>query len=273
MAVSTTPEAGGVPSAGGMIGRAVWGVAAYLMSAAMKLPDPQALPKTRKMTSPVSPAIPLRVCMARPQQFERDNAWIKYHNDLIEYGSVTEAAVILSKLHEFWETENPTIEIPVEAHEAREYVEGEYVPPPPTEQSVNPMDCYHQDCKAWNKCLSTGGGDRCPLAPEEAEPASDETLVELGVINEPPEISALILLLNDLNASEVLTWSMTYDRDRKRYPDGRCWKISTKVGKDGRTTSTRWASTHQAQQFATDCLAELGGGDEANPEADERKAA
>lgn len=238
------------------VGGALWSCLVYLLDDKTLHPDrldasppptgPPPGPPTRRtrLLSPVSPGVPLRYEKTREKQFARDNAWFAYIQKLIEYGSVTEAGVIMRKIEGFWEKENPPVELPpAMAFEAREYVEGEYKPPPPPP----------------------------PPPPPAVDHAAECLLEDLGV-EEPasPEVSNLILLLNSLTAQDVLTWSLTHSTDTKSYPDGWCWKISVyqptrgRFG-SGRTTVTRFMSTWRATQLANGCLAEMAG-DEANPD-------
>lgn len=232
------------------VGGALWSCLVYLLDGSASTgttpTGPPSGPPTHRtrLLSPVSPGIPLRVEKERDKQFARDNAWFAYVQKLIEYGNVTQAGVIMRKIEEFWEKENPPVELPpAMAFEAREYVEGEYTPPPPPP----------------------------PPPPPAVDHAAECLLEDLGVDEAAsPEVSSLIILLNALAAEEVLTWSLTANADQREFPDGWCWKISTFIPTQGRfgrgrNMVTRFMSTWNATQFANDCLAEMAG-DEANPD-------
>lgn len=76
-----------------------------------------------------SPSIPLRALVTQKNQAERDVAWMDYAKRLRRHGDIESADCILETLSSIWKEECPPVELELVGHPAREYVEGEYVPP------------------------------------------------------------------------------------------------------------------------------------------------
>lgn len=87
-----------------------------------------------------SPSIPLRALVTTKNQLERDQAWLQYAKRLRNHGDLDSAEIIFDKLDAIWveerETRFPPVELELVGHPAREYVEGEYTPPPQPEPTT-----------------------------------------------------------------------------------------------------------------------------------------
>lgn len=83
-----------------------------------------------------SPNIPLRTLVTDKNRKERDIAWVGYAKRLRQHGDVQSADKILEALDAIWGEEVPVVELELVGHPAREYVEGEYTPPPEPEPTT-----------------------------------------------------------------------------------------------------------------------------------------
>lgn len=278
---------------GSAIATAMWGVAAHMLFGSPQIAASTER-KPKKLLSPVSPGIPLRQESSREKQFARDQAWWAYCQKLIDDDRVTEANVILRKIQEFHEAENPAIEIAVEGYPSRDYVPDEYTPPPPPPPSVKAGQCEPGEtcqfdgdstnwCQLWHQCV------RDDRPPTPVTVFSDEDLKALTSTEgsdffDTPAVQSLVAMLNELTEKNMLTWKLRKNNNRKSYPDGWSWQIIeylpfTPRGRtqiklangERRNTVTRWLTTTSATQFAVQTLRGLD--DEAIQQATEGKAA
>lgn len=114
-------------------------MAAYVAGALERV----AVDTAKKVSVGRSPGIALSTMITTPNRRERDRAWLDYAKRLRRAGEVHSSDHILGRLEEIWEEELfgsvrdlPAIDIELVGHPAREYVEGEYTPPPQPEPTT-----------------------------------------------------------------------------------------------------------------------------------------